>query len=71
MENTTPADPNELITVYELDFGDTNVIDPNYQEIADWIGSEISRLKDGEEYECKITCKKMTRKEVDELPDWN
>ena len=39
----------EKIKVYELDFGDTNLLDENIDTITDWIKSDMHDLKDDDE----------------------
>ena len=60
----------EQVNVYELDFGDTNFICEDKKDILEWISADIDNIgEDGLEY--KITTKIMTRKELDELPEWS
>lgn len=61
----------EEIKCYELDFGDTNVIDPNIDVIIDWIRSDMESMGANDELEYKITIRYMTQKEIDELPEWS
>ena len=65
MENS-----EEKFKVYELDFGDTNLLDENIDSITDWIKSDMSDLKDEDELQYTIKIKRMTRKEINELPEW-
>jgi len=73
--------PEAKVKVYEFDFGDQNLITENFQDILDWLKSDFHDMKTKEEYgnedldlddEISFTVKTytMTRKEVDELPDW-
>lgn len=59
----------EKIKVYELDFGDTNLITENKKDILDWIEADLDNIDEyGLQYE--ITTKLMTREEIDVLPEW-
>lgn len=59
----------EKIKVYELDFGDTNLITENKKDILNWIEADLDNIdEDGLQYE--ITTKLMTREEIDALPEW-
>lgn len=61
---------NKKITVYELDFGDTNFITDGIQQILDWIETDMQNMdKDPLSYE--ITKKEMTQKAFDKLPEWS
>jgi len=62
---------NEKIKVYELDFGDTNLLDENLETITDWIKSDLHDLADGDELNYTIKIRRMTRQEIDELPEWS
>lgn len=60
------------IKVYELDFGDTNLISPSIQDILEWIKAESQNLKEGDgplQYE--ITVKMLTEEEISALPEWS
>lgn len=60
----------EKIKVYELDFGDTNLITENKKDILNWIEADLDNIdEDGLQYE--ITTKLMTRAEIDALPEWS
>ncbi|GAA4328400.1 hypothetical protein GCM10023184_18260 [Flaviaesturariibacter amylovorans] len=56
--------------VYELDFGDTNLLSEHEQVILDWIRPEMQDMKDGAELTYTITVRRMTREEIDALPEW-
>lgn len=59
----------EKIKVYELDFGDTNLITENKKDILNWIEADLDNIDEyGLQYE--ITTKLMTREEIDALPEW-
>lgn len=59
----------EKIKVYELDFGDTNLITENKKDILNWIEADLDNIdENGLQYE--ITTKLMTREEIDALPEW-
>lgn len=60
----------EKTKVYELDFGDTNVVSPSLDDIIGWIKTDIHEMKDGDQLDYKITIRRMTQKEIDELPEW-
>lgn len=68
-ENVKPAKPK--FRVYELDFGDTNVVTENYNDITDWISTEMQDLKEGERLNYKITFRMMTRRQINSLPEWS
>lgn len=64
--------PKEKFKVYVLDFGDsTDIMTENKKDITDWIGSEIADMKEGEEHEYKITIKMLTRRQINNLPEWS
>ena len=66
--DTAPLD-GEKIKVYELDFGDTNLITEDKKEILNWIEADLGDIDDdGLQY--TITTKLMTREEIDALPEW-
>lgn len=58
------------IKVYELDFGDTNLLDENPKTLTDWIETDIRDMKEGDELNYTITIRMMTRKQINELPEW-
>lgn len=60
----------EKFKVYELDFGDTNLLDEDIDTITDWIKSDMDSLEDNSELQHTIKIKRMTRKEINELPEW-
>lgn len=59
------------IKVYELDFGDTNLLSPHIDEIINWIKTDLSDQKEGDELAYTITIKMMTQEEIDALPEWS
>ncbi len=58
------------IRVYELDFGDTNLIVKDYNDILDWIKVDLDDMGDSSELEYRITTKMITEKEFLKLPEW-
>ena len=68
---STSDNLEEQFKVYELDFGDTNLLDENINVLLDWIKSDVEAMKDTEEMEYKISIRRMTRKEINELPEWS
>lgn len=61
----------EKIKVYELDFGDQNLLSTSIKDITDWISSDLSDLKPGDEsLNYEINIRMMTQKEIDDLPEW-
>jgi hypothetical protein len=60
----------EKIKVFELDFGDTNLLDKDPQVLVDWIKSDMEGMADGDELNYTITIRRMTQKEIDDLPEW-
>jgi len=63
----------ELFNVYVLDFGDTtDIFSEDILDILDWIKSESEDLKSTEEeLNYKITIRKMTRRQINALPEWS
>lgn len=59
------------IKVWELDFGDMNVISRDRKTITDWIDSEMEDLQVGDELNYCITTKLMTQRAYEKLPDWS
>lgn len=60
----------EIIEVYEFDFGDQNLITENIQEIVDWIKTDIGDMVNGDELTFTITRKQMSIMEFKKLPEW-
>lgn len=60
----------EKIKVFELDFGDTNLLDEDIDVILEWIKTEMSDMKPEDTLEYTITIRMMTREEIDALPEW-
>jgi hypothetical protein len=62
----------EKIKVFELDFGDTNLVSPNAEDITAWIESDLAELKSGgvDELNYTIKVKLMTQKKINNLPEW-
>lgn len=60
----------EKLKVFELDFGDTNVLTTNPKEILDWIDTEMDDMPDDGELNYKITIRRMTQRQINKLPDW-
>lgn len=61
----------EKIKVFELDFGDTNLLSPKIEEIIGWIETDLHDLQSDDELNYTITIKMMTQEEIDALPEWN
>lgn len=61
----------ENIKVYELDFGDTNVISQDIKTITDWIKADMSDLTGEDELNYTITTKMITPEEYAALPEWS
>ena len=57
--------------VYELDFGDTNLLSEKEHVILDWIKTDMENLKVDDDLNYKITVKMMTDKEISALPEWS
>lgn len=60
-----------LIKVYELDFGDTNLIDKDIQTLLDWIKIDLQGMSDSDEVCYTITTQLMTKEQFESLPEWN
>jgi hypothetical protein len=58
------------IKVYELDFGDTNLLDDDPKTLLDWIDTDIADMKEGDELNYTITIRMMTKKQYEALPEW-
>ena len=58
------------IKVYELDFADTNLLSENIKEITAWIESDMHDLEDMNELNYTITIRRMTREQINALPEW-
>lgn len=58
------------IKVYELDFGDTNLLSENIKEITSWIEADMHDLGDMDELNYTITIRRMTREQINALPEW-
>lgn len=59
------------VTVYELDFGDTNFIDTEVSNIMAWIETDVKDMKIGDELNYTITKKEMTERAFKALPEWS
>ena len=62
---------SNLIKVYELDFGDTNLIDKDIQTLLDWIKTDLQGMSDSDEVCYTITTQLMTKEQFESLPEWN
>lgn len=72
MKKKTVRKPSEKFKVYELDFGDTNLLSENIADITDWIANDMIDLKDTDEkLEYIIGIRMMTRKQISEIPEWS
>jgi hypothetical protein len=56
--------------VYELDFGDTNLLSENSQEICEWIKTDLDNMDEKDELNYTVTIRMMTRKQIDNIPEW-
>lgn len=56
--------------VYELDFGETNIISAFVEDIIAIIETEMRDMKVGEELNYTITTKMMSQKKYDSLEEW-
>jgi hypothetical protein len=56
--------------VYELDFGDTNLLTEDAQGICDWIKSDLEGMDESDELNYTVTIRMMTRKQIDNIPEW-
>lgn len=56
--------------VFELDFGDTNLLTEDAQVVGDWIAADMTSMKDNEELNYTITIRRMTRRQINALPEW-
>lgn len=63
--------PAVKIKVYELDFGDTNLLDKDPQVLLNWMKTDMKYMKEGDELDYKITIRMMTQEEIDALPEWS
>lgn len=62
----------EKLKCYEFDFGDTNLITTNINDVTEWIKSDMEELKEGDEgLQYTINVLYLTRKEIDALPEWS
>lgn len=57
--------------VYELDFGDTNLLDEDIDVILEWIKNDVADMKETDSLEYTITIRMMTREEIDAIPEWS
>lgn len=69
--DTKPVLGAVKIKVYELDFGDTNLLDKDPQVLLDWMKTDMEDMKEGDELDYKITTRMMTQEEIDALPEWS
>lgn len=56
--------------VYELDFGDTNLLSEDIKTITEWIETDMSDLKEGGQLEYTISVNMMTCKQINAIPEW-
>ena len=56
--------------VYELDFGDTNLLTEDAQGICDWIKTDLEGMDEKDELNYTVTIRMMTRKQIDNIPEW-
>lgn len=68
--NNKTAKKKELIKVYELDFGEQNVVSREIKGIIDWISGEMEDMKVTDELNYTITTKYLTQKQYEKLPEW-
>lgn len=60
------------IKVYELDFGDTNLLSEDREVITQWIDADMDGLKkETDELNYVIKVKFMTRRQINALPEWS
>lgn len=57
--------------VYELDFGDTNLLSENMNEILEWIRSDMDDMRTHDVLEYKISIRLMTREQINKIPEWS
>lgn len=62
---------NEKFKVYELDFGDTNLLTEDKQAVLDWIATDLADMKPSGELNYTITIRMMTRRQINALPEWS
>jgi hypothetical protein len=60
----------KLYKVFELDFGDTNLLSENIKDILDWIEADMHGLKADDPLQYTISFRMMTRKQISEIPEW-
>lgn len=61
----------KTIKIFELDFGETNLLSDNESEIVDWIKNDMESMSQTDTLEYKITIRQMSKKEFEELPEWS
>ena len=61
----------KTVTVYELDFGDTNLIDTDIKNIISWIECDMQDMGLTTELNYTITKKEMTESAFKKLPEWS
>ena len=59
------------IKCYELDFGDTNLIDKDIDQILAWIKADMEGLSQLDELNYTVTIKYMTEEDYKNLPEWS
>lgn len=69
--NTMQQETEETFMVYELDFGDTNLLSEDKKDITEWINNDMQEMDLGSELEYKITIRMMTRAEIQAIPEWS
>lgn len=60
----------KLFKVYELDFGDTNLLTEDVHDVLNWIRADAEDLKKGDELNYTIKVRMMSRTKIDALPEW-
>lgn len=62
---------SKKIKVYELDFGDTNLLTEDVNGVIEWIKADLENMEDNEELNYTVTIRMMTQKQIDKIPEWN
>lgn len=70
-QNSNSMAKKQEFKVYELDFGDTNLLSENMNEILEWIRSDMDDMRTHDVLEYKISIRLMTREQINKIPEWS
>lgn len=66
----TKENTRQKFRVYELDFGDTNLLSEDIKDITEWIANDMVEMGIDTPLDYHISIRMMTRLQISRIPEW-